>query len=239
MRSLPTITRNLLLLNLIAWLISAIHPFGLDLDNLLGLHYWTANSFHIWQLLTYMFLHADFNHIFFNMFAVLMFAPVLEREWGEKKFLIYYLICGLGAALAQELVWMGMFSAQMIHPIWAENVLTIGASGAVFGILLAFGWLFPDVRMFILFIPIPIRARVLVIIYAVIELFLGLQSVVGFSADHVAHFAHLGGMVFGALVLLYWRYGEQKVKAFWSRLRGHDDDRDNDRWSDYHYQRSI
>lgn len=220
MRSLPTITRNLLLLNLIAWLISAIHPFGLDLDNLLGLHYWTANSFHIWQPLTYMFLHADFNHIFFNMFAVLMFAPVLEREWGEKKFLIYYLICGLGAALAQELVWMGMFSAQMIHPIWAENVLTIGASGAVFGILLAFGWLFPDVRMFILFIPIPIRARVLVIIYAVIELFAGLGSMIGFSADHVAHFAHLGGMVFGAPVLLYWRYGEQKVKAFLEPFAG-------------------
>lgn len=239
MRSLPTITRNLLLLNLIAWLISAIHPFGLDLDNLLGLHYWTASSFHIWQPLTYMFLHADFNHIFFNMFAVLMFAPVLEREWGEKKFLAYYLICGLGAALAQELVWMGMFNAQMIHPIWAENVLTIGASGAVFGILLAFGWLFPDVRMFILFIPIPIRARILVIIYAAIELLAGLGSIAGFSADHVAHFAHLGGMVFGALVLLYWRYGEQKVKAFWSRLRGHDDDQDNDRWSDYHYQRSI
>lgn len=240
MRSLPTITRNLLLLNLIAWLISAIHPFGLDLDNLLGLHYWTANSFHFWQPLTYMFMHADFNHIFFNMFAVLMFAPVLEREWGEKRFLIYYLICGLGAALAQELVWMGMFGAELaVYPHLADQLLTIGASGAVFGILLAFGWLFPDVRMFILFIPIPIRARVLVIIYAVIELFAGLGSMIGFSADHVAHFAHLGGMVFGALVLLYWRYGEHKVKAFRSRLRGHDDDRDNDRWSDYHYQRSI
>jgi len=240
MRSLPTITRNLLLINFIVWIASAIHPFGLDLDNLLGLHYWTANSFHFWQPLTYMFMHADFNHIFFNMFAVLMFAPVLEREWGERRFLIYYLVCGLGAALAQELVWMGMFGAELAaYPYLADRLLTVGASGAVFGILLAFGWLFPDVRMFILFIPIPIRARVLVIIYAVIELFAGLGSLAGFSADHVAHFAHLGGMVFGALVLLYWRYGEPKVKAFWSRLRGHDDDRDNDRWSDYHYQRSI
>jgi len=240
MRSLPTITRNLLLLNLIVWLISAIHPFGLDLNNVFGLHYWTASSFHIWQPLTYMFMHADFNHIFFNMFAVLMFAPVLEREWGERRFLIYYLVCGLGAALAQELVWMGMFSSQIAaFPSLANQLVTIGASGAVFGILLAFGWLFPDVRMFILFIPIPIRARVLVIIYAVIELFAGLGSMIGFSADNVAHFAHLGGMVFGLLVLLYWRYGEQKVKDFWNRLSGHDDDRDNDRWSDYHYQRSI
>lgn len=239
MRRLPTITRNLLLLNLIAFCLSAIRPFGLDLDSILGLHYWTAESFHWWQPLTYMFMHADFNHIFFNMFAVLMFAPVLEREWGEKRFIIYYIICGLGAALAQELVWTGMFGAEIAaHPFLAERLVTIGASGAVFGILLAFGWLFPDVRMFILFIPIPIRARILVIIYACIELIAGLGSMIGMTPDHVAHFAHLGGMVFGLLVLLYWRYGERKVKAFWDRLRGVDND-DDDRWSEYHYQRKL
>lgn len=240
MRRLPTITRNLLLLNIIVFFLSSLRPFGVDLDQVLGLHYWTADSFHWWQPVTYMFMHADFNHIFFNMFAVLMFAPVLEREWGEKKFIIYYLICGLGAALAQELVWMGMFGREIAaYPYLAEQLVTIGASGAVFGILLAFGWLFPEVRMFILFIPIPIRARILVIIYAGIELLAGLGSLAGFSADHVAHFAHLGGMVFGLLVLLYWRYGEQKVKAFWHRLRGTDDDSTDDRWKDYHYQRKL
>jgi len=240
MRRLPTITRNLLLLNVIVFFLSAMRPFGLDLDNLLGLHYWTADSFHWWQPVTYMFMHADFNHIFFNMFAVLMFAPVLEREWGEKKFIFYYLVCGLGAALVQELVWMGMFGAELAEfPQYADKLITIGASGAVFGILLAFGWLFPDVRMFIFLIPIPIRARILVIIYAGIELLAGLGSLTGITAaDHVAHFAHLGGMVFGLLVLLYWRHGEAKLKAFWDRIRGVDNDSE-DRWSDYHYQRKL
>ncbi len=228
MRNLPTITRYLLLANIIIYLVDAI--LSLNLKETFGLYYWSIDDFGIWQPLTYMFLHANFWHLFCNMFAVWMFAPYLEREWGEKKFLIYYLICGLGAALAQELLWMAT----------GGYVPMIGASGAVFGILLAFGWSYPDVPLFLFFIPIPIRARVFVILYAVFELIEGVYSTVGNSVlDHVAHFAHLGGMVFGALVLLYWRYGEQKVKAFWSRLRGHDDDRDNDRWSDYHYQRSI
>lgn len=239
MRRLPTITRNLLLLNVIVFFLSAMRPFGLDLDSLLGLHYWTADSFHWWQPVTYMFMHADFNHIFFNMFAVLMFAPVLEREWGEKKFIFYYLVCGLGAALAQELVWALMITQGTFPAMYIPHLNTIGASGAVFGILLAFGWLFPDVRMFIFLIPIPIRARILVIIYAGIELLAGLGSLTGITAaDHVAHFAHLGGMVFGLLVLLYWRHGEAKLKAFWDRIRGVDNDSE-DRWSDYHYQRKL
>lgn len=240
MRNLPTVTRNLLLLNFIVWLLSAIlGSRGVDLNDFLGLHYYTAESFHWWQPVTYMFMHADFNHIFFNMFAVLMFAPVLEREWGEKKFILYYLFCGLGAALTQELVWAAMFGSDIsLYPELAEKLVTIGASGAVFGILLAFGWLFPEVKMFILFIPIPIRARVLVIIYAVIELVAGLGSMIGFRADHVAHFAHLGGMIFGLLLLLYWRYGEQKLKAWWNGIRGHDEGK-NDRWDKYHYQRSL
>ena len=224
MRNLPTVTRNLLLLNVIAWLLTSIV---------------TAPSFHIWQFVTYMFMHFDFSHLFFNMFAVLMFAPVLEREWGATKFLVFYLICGLGAALVQEGVWALMFGDQLsLYPEYADRLVTIGASGAVFGILLAFGWLFPDVSMYLFFIPIPIRARVMVIGYAVVELFAGLGGMV-FSGDNVAHFAHLGGMLFGWLVLLYWKYGEKYVRSLWSSLRGRKDDRDDDRWGNYHYQRSL
>ena len=240
MRNLPTVTRNLLLLNVIAWLLTSIVArAGLDLIGVCGLHYVTAPSFHIWQFVTYMFMHFDFSHLFFNMFAVLMFAPVLEREWGATKFLVFYLICGLGAALVQEGVWALMFGDQLsLYPEYADRLVTIGASGAVFGILLAFGWLFPDVSMYLFFIPIPIRARVMVIGYAVVELFAGLGGMV-FSGDNVAHFAHLGGMLFGWLVLLYWKYGEKYVRSLWSSLRGRKDDRDDDRWGNYHYQRSL
>lgn len=241
MRNIPTVTRNLLLLNLIAFLLTSVAVrSGFDLNVLFGLHYLTAPSFHSWQFLTYMFMHANFSHLFFNMFAVMMFAPVLEREWGTAKFIAFYLICGVGAALMQEAVWALMFHSELsLYPYLADRLVTIGASGAVFGILFAFGWLFPDVPMYLFFIPIPIRARTLVIGYAVIELFLGLGGL-AFSGDNVAHFAHLGGMLFGWLVMLYWRYGENYVKSLWSRLTGHKDDDDkNDRWGEYHYQRSL
>ena len=229
-----------MLINVIVWLLTSIVArSGIDLNGLLGLHYITAPAFHWWQVVTYMFMHANFSHLFFNMFAVLMFAPVLEREWGATKFIVFYLICGIGAALMQESVWALMYGHELaLAPSYIANrLVTIGASGAVFGILFAFGWLFPDVPMFLFFIPIPIRARVMVIAYAVIELFAGLGGMV-FTGDNVAHFAHLGGMLFGWLVMLYWRYGEPHMKAWWSRLRGHDDDSGNDRWSEYHYQRS-
>jgi membrane associated rhomboid family serine protease len=239
----------------------ALGRHGIDLTHWLGLHYVMASDFYLWQPLTYMFMHANFSHLFFNMFAVMMFGPALEERWGGKRFLIYYLITGLGAAIVQESVW-----ALQLQPILntvtptmatalANRVVTIGASGAVFGILLAFGWLFPDVRMFILFIPIPIRARVLVLIYALIELFAGLAPT---SGDNVAHFAHLGGMIFGWLLILWWRYrgydgfdstpwndGTLKrwLKEKWERLfpKRHPRikrDKDND-YSDYHYHESL
>ena len=240
MRNLPTVTRTILLLNLIVWLLTAIvGRAGLNLNYLLGLQYFTSPGFHWWQFLTYMFMHANFSHLFFNMFAVLMFAPVLEREWGAAKFLFFYLVCGLGAALTQEGVWALMLSQGSLAVYDIPYLITIGASGAVFGILFAFGWLFPDVPMFLFFIPIPIRARVMVISYAAIELALGLNGLSG-GGDGVAHFAHLGGFLFGWLVMLYWKYGEKYVKAWWSRIRGHkDDDNKNDHWSEYHYQRSL
>jgi membrane associated rhomboid family serine protease len=259
-RNLPPITKNLLIINFIVFLADyTFGRYGIDLTHYLGLHYLTATDFHFWQPLTYMFMHADFGHIFFNMFAVMMFGPAIEQQWGSRRFLIYYLVTGLGAALVQEGVW-----ALRLHDIlaqldpltasyYANRVVTIGASGAVFGILLAFGWFFPDVRMFILFIPIPIRARTLVIVYALIELFTGVAPIAG---DNVAHFAHLGGMLFGWLLILWWRFRgtdgfdaprwrigawfKEKWAAFSAkrhpRIRRDDDSKD---YRDYHYHGSI
>jgi membrane associated rhomboid family serine protease len=162
-------------------------------------------------------------------------------------------VCGLGAAFVQEAVWALMLNnmsatysaASLAHYAYYMN--TIGASGAVFGILFAFGWLYPDVPMFIIFIPIPIRARVFVIIYALIELFAGLGSVAGISADHVAHFAHLGGMLFGWLLILFWRKTNWcEPGEWWNQLRakltGHhrpDSDDGDSKFGNYHYQRRV
>jgi len=225
MRNLPTITKSLLLINLIVWLIdSSLQRRGIYISNLFGL--WSLNTgmFRFWQPLTYMFLHADFGHIFCNMFAVWMFGPSLEESWGKNKYLLYYLICGLGAAATQLLVWQLAGTG--------GPAITIGASGAVFGILFAFGWLFPDVPMFILFIPVPIRARTFVYIYAAIELTAGFANV---SFDNVAHFAHLGGMIFGWLLILLWRHPWNKFP----RIKREDDEKIGKNFSDYHYQEPI
>ena len=171
MRNLPTVTRYLLIANIMIYLLtSVLLRYGVDLNTLCGLHYMSASSFHWWQPFTYMFLHADFGHIFCNMFAVWMFGPMIEREWGERRYAVYYFVCGLGAALVQEGVWALMLDNMSLHysaealTYYATLLNTIGASGAVFGILFAFGWLYPDVPMFLLFVPVPIRARVFVII---------------------------------------------------------------------------
>ncbi|MBQ8100938.1 MAG: rhomboid family intramembrane serine protease [Paludibacteraceae bacterium] len=241
---MPAVTKNLIVINFICWLADYVLTRNLHLPVVqwLGLHYWGSPDFHLWQPLTYMFMHAGFDHIFFNMFAVLMFAPPLEERWGSKRFLIYYLISGIGAAVVQELVWWGMYGPA------AAPAVTIGASGAVFGILFAFGWLFPDVKMFLMFIPIPIPARIFVGLYAVVELFLG---VAGFSGDNVAHFAHLGGMLFGWLLLLWWRHKdkdtfsqqpyESKLKQWIQRKAASRKDKaaDRRRQGTYHYQDPV
>ena len=253
MRNLPIVTRYLLIANLIIFLLAAtLQRYGIDLNALCGLHYVSASSFHWWQPITYMFLHANFSHIFFNIFAVWMFAPVIEQQWGARRFSLYYLICGLGAALIQELVWMAMLSNMSASydperiAYYAQFLNTIGASGAVFGILFAFGWLYPDVPMYIIFIPIPIRARTFVIIYALIELFAGLGSVAGFTADNVAHFAHLGGMLFGWLLILYWKKTNWREPGeLWENLRHKIggsrrlDSTKDDKFDGYHYQKRV
>ena len=255
MRNLPTVTRYLLIANVMIYLLAAVlQRYGVNLNSLCGLHYVSAATFHWWQPVTYMFLHADFWHIFCNMFAVWMFGPMIEREWGERRYAVYYFVCGLGAALVQEGVWALMldnmsaqYSAEALT-YYGSLLNTIGASGAVFGILFAFGWLYPDIPMFLLFIPIPIRARVFVIIYALIELFSGLGSVAGLKADNVAHFAHLGGLLFGWLLILYWKktgWQDPHIGNLWRRLKAKwhgyeklDSSKGRD-FDDYHYQRRV
>lgn len=253
-RNLPPVVKNLLIINVIlflgAWMLpNILRRWGINiqLEDILGMHYFGSEKFNIIQVVAYMFMHAPFpnlSHIFFNMFALFMFGPILEQVWGGRKFLIYYLVSGIGAGLIQQLFWYidmgGVFSAMdtaissgssealipymdkisryfrisgdigqvqsadilMMKNQLQDSLLTVGASGAIFGVLLAFGWLFPEQKLFLLFIPIPIKARYFIAGYAVVELFLGVSS---FRGDSVAHFAHLGGMLFGLLLILYWK----------------------------------
>ena len=156
---IPPVTLNLLIINVLCYLAQQVLPrVGIDLTGLLGLHYVTAHDFHIWQPISYMFLHGSFTHLFFNMFALFMFGTTIERTWGAKRFLLFYLVCGLTAALSQELVW-GLTTvrevagydvvafpdgSRMATAFFVNQLLTIGASGAVFGLLLSFGWLYPN-----------------------------------------------------------------------------------------------
>ena len=224
--SIPTVTKNLLIINVLMLLAATVfRTKGIDLNEWLGLHYWEGSKFNVAQLISYMFLHDGFTHLFFNMFSLFMFGGLLERLFGPKRFLFYYISCGIGAAIVQELVWwltwentfalvdnqgfVALRGAEAVaygmeHGMmdgFFNSMITIGASGAVFGILLAFGMVFPNMPLYLMFIPIPIKAKWMVLGYGAIELFFGVS---GFQAS-VAHFAHLGGMIFGFLMLLYWR----------------------------------
>lgn len=243
---IPIVTRIILIINIAAyltcWWIDKVLPTYGFAENILGLHYIFSSSFYVWQPITYMFMHANFAHLFFNMFAVFMFAIPLERHWGAKRFLIYYLVSGIGAGIAQELVWW------LTYGFVSMPGITIGASGAVFGILFAFGWLFPDTRLFIFPIPIPIRARIFVIIYALIELY---QGVFKANGDNVAHYAHLGGLLFGWLIILYWKHSDKsfsatpsdsKLSNWWRNLKSKLRRRNNhtdDVYNGYHYQDPV
>ena len=215
MNNLPAVTKNLLIINVLCYFgIIVANRYGIDLKDVLGLHFFLASDFKLFQLISYMFMHADIQHIFFNMFAVWMFGRTLEQVMGPKRFLINYMVCGIGAGLVQELVQYIQYTMEWSHydavntglsviPMdeYLNLMTTVGASGAVYGILLAFGMLFPNSQMFVFPLPFPIKAKFFVIGYAVIELFSGLGS----SGDGVAHFAHLGGMIFGFFLIMYWR----------------------------------
>ena len=219
-RNIPIVTRNLLIINVLVYLLASVVELGgKSLTDWGALHFFMASDFHVYQFITYQFLHGGFTHLFFNMFALWMFGCVIENVWGPKKFIFYYIFCGVGAGLCQEMVQYISFAADGLTSLDPAQVLnvngqrlmtvdqimnlssTIGASGAVYGILLAFGMTFPNERIFIFPLPIPIKAKWFVAIYAIIE-FVSAMSSVG---DGVAHMAHIGGMLFGFLLILYWR----------------------------------
>lgn len=239
---IPPVTRNLLIINVLIWLVEALGgSFGMRLEDMLGLHFWGSDKFNPAQLLTYMFLHdrGTILHVGFNMFTLWMFGRILEQVWGSKRFFVFYMVCGIGAALAQECVWQLTFIHDYISAVAPANgmtydmmsqivganpahfapgiaamknaMLTVGASGAIFGLLLGFAFVFPNMPMYLFFIPVPIKAKYMVIGYGILELFLG----VGGRMTSVAHFAHLGGMLFGLVMLLYWRHnGTLRGRSF-------------------------
>jgi len=230
---LPPVVKNIILLNVIMLLANwaAQSVIGRDLNGILGLYFPKSESFMPVQIVSHMFMHGGFMHLFFNMFALYMFGGILENIWGGKRFFIYYMVCGLGAALVHETVIMFQYNklisvlgpdqVQMVIEEGASylnenkfyvneamkdlqimlNVPTVGASGAIFGILLAFGVLFPNTQLMLLFPPIPIKAKYFVIGYGAIELYLAFTQ----PGSNVAHAAHLGGMLFGYILLRYWR----------------------------------
>ncbi len=269
MLTLPPVVKNLLIINvLILFATTFTEEISLYTSHLFGLHHWSSDLFMPHQGVTYMFLHGGFFHLFFNMFALFMFGRILEQVWGGKKFLIYYMVTGIGAGVLQLIVmtfelnnlqevirqlgqnitpeafsafveeyipkpsdqatarditrvsrrflgdWITAENPDAMHwkadamniaNIFLElktNMGTVGASGSVFGILLAFGMLFPNTELMLLFFPVPIKAKYFVIGYGVFELYAGFNNN---PADNVAHFAHLGGMLFGYLLIRYWR----------------------------------
>lgn len=216
---MPPVVKCLLLLNLAAFVLQLMFDGATGaVTNRGALWYVEAPTFHVFQLVTYMFLHADFGHIFFNMFALWMFGRIMEQAWGSQRFLIYYIVCGIGAGLSQELGQaLGMIS---------PYASTIGASGAVFGVMLAFGMTFPNERLFIIPFPFPIKAKWFVMIYAALELFEGMHS-----NDNVAHYAHLGGMVVGLFLILYWRHKVQRQRTSNYGFQQYDKGNDDGLWT--------
>lgn len=255
--NLPPVIKNLLIINIIVFVgDQLLSRMGIELTNWTALHNFQSEHFTPIQFVTYMFMHGNIAHIFFNMFALVMFGRVLEQVWGSKRFLTFYLVTGIGAALCQNIVgyislsnlqseitafantpnpdlFMRLIRGHLDHPAtWVSTLVenysaspdnpalisqatrvahelfnhfadvpTVGASGAVFGVLLAFGMMFPNVQLMLLFPPIPIKAKWFVLGYGLIELF---AVITPQASDNVAHFAHLGGMLFGFLLIKYW-----------------------------------
>jgi len=257
---LPPVVKNLLIINGLAFLAYLVlgHSFGIDLNSIFGMYYFGSEKFKVYQLITYMFMHGNFTHLLFNMFAFWMFGYLLENFWGTKRFITFYFVTGIGAIMIQMLVNFIQFfpipnaievyanapspedfryvldtyfkgyyntvavndfitgfsispsdtrfqieSVQILNTLYESrvNVPTVGASGAVFGILLAFGMTFPNQRIYVYFL-FPIKAKWFVLIYGGLELVLGISNR---SGDNVAHFAHLGGMIFGYILIKYWQ----------------------------------
>ena len=239
MRNIPIVTKYLLIINIVMFLITElVAPMGIDLTSILGLHFFKASDFHVYQLVTYMFMHGGWMHIIMNMFMLWMFGMVIENVWGPKKFLFYYIVCGIGAGLCQEVAQYASYviqgldayqfvnagGSQMPMDAYLNLMTTVGASGAIYAVLLAFGMLFPDEPMFIIPIPIPIKAKWIVVGSVALELFYAL----GQPGDGVAHVAHLGGMLFGFILIKYWQkhpysgpddFGMGRGSQFFDRMK--------------------
>mgnify|MGYP001182007317 FL=1 len=227
----PPVVKNLILINIVMFIATwAMRNFGIELNQILGLHFIKSEQFRPYQIVTHMFMHGGITHIFFNMFALWMFGRILESVWGPKRFFIYYFVSGFGAVFLHTLVnyfhYLSLKNSLPLenfqyvvengYELWQQGKIfshskmqelneimltpTVGASGAVFGVLLAFGMLFPNTELMLLFPPIPIKAKWFVIIYGGIELWLGLTQ----PGSNIAHFAHLGGMLFGFILIKYW-----------------------------------
>lgn len=230
---LPPVIKNLIIINVLVFAATYVLKQAniIDLDSYLALFHWKSPLFKPWQVITHIFMHGNLTHLVFNMFALWMFGNVIENTLGAKKFLIFYFVCGLGAALCYSLVftwenldaikWFSSLSPQvqqeMVDTALATNRVSlgaapmvtpmVGASGAIFGVLFAFGYLFPNLMIYVYFL-FPIKAKYFVAIYAIIELFSGFQNS---PTDNVAHFAHLGGMLFAFLLLKAWKMNGKRT----------------------------
>lgn len=234
--NIPQVTRTIIIINIIVWLAEILLPnFGQIIINKFGLHFWGSNKFNLAQIFTYMFVHSDNTplHVLFNMFTLYMFGRAMEQVWGSRRFMIYYVACGIGAAFMQEIVWQITWQKEYMEslatlnhvsvneieslleeakavgdPEWVDSIAKwknllncVGASGAVFGVLLGFAFVFPNIPMYLFFLPVPIKAKYMVGGYAVLEFFFGIAG----NGSTVAHFAHLGGMLIGLILLLIWK----------------------------------
>ena len=201
--NIPVVTRNLLILNVIMYVATLVNE-----NFMLGtfaMFYPTSPYFHWWQPLTHMFMHGGFWHIFFNMYTLVMFGMVVERALGTKKFLWFYFITGLGAvALHTGIQWVELTYLGG-DQIAAMRTPMVGASGAIYGVLVAFAMIYPQARMTLIFPPVTLDAKWMVIIFIGLELVTGIGSLNGLASLQIAHFAHLGGALFGWLLILYWR----------------------------------
>ena len=219
---LPVIIKNLLIINGLIFLAQITIGKQINLEDTFALHTWQSQLFKPWQFFTHMFMHGNFYHILGNMFALWMFGSILENVWGPQRFLIFYIVCGLGAALCH----MGVLYYETEHTIRLFNGLgfeqqqvyrdgflarineaTLGASGAVFGCLAAFGYLFPNTYIYVYYL-IPLKAKWFVMIYAGIELTQAIQNSAG---DNVAHVAHLGGALVGIILVYFWNKSNKKT----------------------------
>ena len=208
--NMPPVVKNLIMANVIVYIITMIS--GNFMYEHFSLFYFKSPFFKPFQLVTHMFMHGDFAHILFNMYALFIFGSVLERVWGSQKFLFYYFVTGIGAAL----IHLGVMALQLrgymadlnagdlLARAQIQDILeipTVGASGAIYGLLLAYGMLFPNNIMQLIFPPVALKAKWFVLIYGAIELMLGLSG----RGGDIAHFAHLGGMIFGYFLIIYWK----------------------------------